>query len=771
MADAINGAPPDPLRAADLAEFIGLLGELRRWAGQPSYRVLAARTGPLLRPPRTVSAFTVVDAFKPGRRRLDLDLVVGIVRALGLGESEVAQWREACLAVHATAKSGGSSGVFRQLPADLATFTGRDRVVREVMAAATGPGRRAATVVISAIEGMAGVGKTRLAVHVAHRLVRDGRFTDAQLYVDLHGFDPEQEPADPSEVLAAFLRQLGVPPAQVPTGRAERAAMFRDRLQDQAALVLLDNAADEEQVRDLVPGGPDCLVLVTSRRSLAGLDGADLYPLDVFTEQEALALLARIVGPQRTEAEPAASRAIAKACGYLPLALAIVAARLRARPAWSLDHFAERLERGLSELETGGRRLRHVFALSLRSLPNPLRALFHTLGLHPGADLTPDSVAALHGVDPARAEDLLERLVDEHLLQQPSPGRYALHDLLRVYAAELAAAAPPEARAAAQRRLADWYVDTVHRAALAIRTPELPEPGPCRWSGIATSFDSYDRALAWFDAEAANSGAVVRWLAACDLPDHVWRIALYQKGYFMLRWRLEEYVQSHALALAAGRALDDRYAQARALHGMGVAQSQLGRLDEAEPQLQAAVDLFRAIGERGLEVAALADIGLIHEARKDYRAALTAYDGALAVIGSADGKLRSRGVIRLNAGWFRHLLGDHAGARAQYEDAMADLRAADEIRGQVIVLGNLALLHRDTGDHASALSCFQQQFETSRSIGDEYFQAHSLMGSTLVLEALGRDAEARSFRERALTFARKAGMSEEEILARLNSTG
>ncbi|MFJ5881708.1 NB-ARC domain-containing protein [Kitasatospora cineracea] len=394
MSDAMNGAPPDPGRAADLAEFIGLLGALRRWAGQPSYRVLAARTGRLLRPPRTVSAFTVVDAFKPGRRRLDLDLVIGIVRALGLDEREVARWREACLTVHAAARSGGPSGVFRQLPADLATFTGRDTAVRALVAAGADPERRVRTVVISAIEGMAGVGKTRLALHVAHQLVRDGRFTDAQLYVDLHGFDPEREPADPSEVLAAFLRQLGVPAAQVPAGRSERAAMFRHQLRDQAALVLLDNAADENQVRDLIPGSPECLVLVTSRRSLAGLDGADLYPLDVFTEQESLALLARILGPERIAAEPAAARAIIEVCGHLPLALAIVAARLRARPTWSLAHLTARLERGLSELETGGRRLRHVFALSpqpsgtaARPVPDPriasVRRLHSGVGRRP----------------------------------------------------------------------------------------------------------------------------------------------------------------------------------------------------------------------------------------------------------------------------------------------------------------------------------------------------------------------------------------------------
>ncbi|MFJ5881709.1 tetratricopeptide repeat protein [Kitasatospora cineracea] len=261
---------------------------------------------------------------------------------------------------------------------------------------------------------------------------------------------------------------------------------------------------------------------------------------------------------------------------------------------------------------------------------------------------------------------------------------------------------------------------------------------------------------------------MARWLAVWGLPEHMWRIAIYQKGYFLLRWRLEEYIHSHVLALAAGRVLDNKYAQGRALHGIGVAQSQSGQLDDAEQHLRSAAELFHTIGDNGLEAAALADLGLIHEARKDYRAALTAYDHALAIIESTDGDVRNRGVMRLNSGWFRHLLGDHAGALAQYQNAMADLMAVGEVRGQVIVWGNLAMLCRDTGEPAAALGHFGQQHRASLEIGDEYFQAQSLMGSALVLESLGRTAEARSFRERSLVLARKAGTSEKEVLANLN---
>ncbi|MER5641290.1 hypothetical protein ABT095_30635 [Kitasatospora sp. NPDC002227] len=235
---------PDPGQAADLAEFIGQLGKLVVWAGAPSHRELARRVGPLLRPPQELSKSTISDAFVPTRRRLNLELVVGIVRALGLDEPVVGRWRDACVRLHAEARTGGPAGVFRQLPADLATFTGREAALRELLKAAEAPaGGQPRTVVLSAIEGMGGIGKTRLAVHAAHELVRRGRYRDLQLYVNLRGFDPGQQPADPAEVLDGFLRALEVPAQHIPAGLDARAAMFRDRMHSRRAIVLLDNAA------------------------------------------------------------------------------------------------------------------------------------------------------------------------------------------------------------------------------------------------------------------------------------------------------------------------------------------------------------------------------------------------------------------------------------------------------------------------------------------------------------------------------------------------
>ncbi|GAB2736592.1 NB-ARC domain-containing protein [Kitasatospora kifunensis] len=359
--------------------------------------------------------------------------------------------------MHGLAKTGDAAGVVGQLPTDLATFTGRQEELAQLIRAATHQrdNEAANTVVISAIEGMAGVGKTQLAIHTAHQLVRSGRFVDVQLHANLRGFDAELPPTDPSTVLEAFLRQLGVPVQQIPGSRDERAAMFRDRLRERHALILLDNAADENQVRDLIPAGPTCLVLITSRRSLTALDNATPYRLDVFTESESLALLARIAGHQRVAAEPEAAARIAEYCGHLPLAVSLAAARLRSRPAWSLRHLADKLRDGrLSAIRAGNRALRPVFHLSYQELDEPLRRVFRLLGHHPGPDTTPAQVAALADIPDDQAEDALEQLQDEHLLAQPTPGRYELHDLLRLLAVELAAVEPEPEPAAPLTRLA-----------------------------------------------------------------------------------------------------------------------------------------------------------------------------------------------------------------------------------------------------------------------------------------------------------------------------
>lgn len=513
-----RGLQPDPSHISDIAGFVELLGRLRVWAGNPSYRVLAKQVGPLLRPPRVLSHTTVADAFQPGRRRLDLDLVVAIVRALRLKESEVDRWRAAWFRVHTEAKAGGPAGVFRQLPADLATFTGRAEQLRLLLNAATSPrGQRPNTAVVAVIEGMAGIGKTRLAVHTAHELVAAGHYAQLQLFVDLHGFDPDLPPADPATVLEAFLRQLEVPLAQIPDALEERAAMFRDRIEGKDALILLDNAADERQVRHLIPASPRCLIMITSRRAMGGLDGAVTVQLDVLDPAESRALLGRIAGDSRADGESAAM--VADACGHLPLAVALVGARLRNRPNWAMsDLEAELNAAGLSAMSVGRRSVTDDFDLSLARLDAEQRRIFLMLGLCPGTDVGAEAAAVMAGTDPATAKQLMDSLVDEHMLISPSPGRFALRELLHAYAAGKVSAELPESeRWASLRRVLRWYVDRVRDVSVHVPKradkllAQVPDLAEGDGTALSTAWSAVGRAHVW--REEFNAAEAAYWRA------------------------------------------------------------------------------------------------------------------------------------------------------------------------------------------------------------------------------------------------------------------
>ena len=560
-------APPDPAGAVDLADFIEHLRLLRAHAGSPSFRVLAKRVGPLLRPPQEVTHSTVSDAFDPARRRLNLELVAAIVQALGVSEAQVPRWRAACVAAHVARRPAGTAGVFRQLPAELATFTGRRAELAELMGLVelvglveSGAAAAPRTVVVSAIEGMAGVGKTQLVIRAAHELVRAGRFADVQLYVNLRGFDADAAPADPADVLDSFLRQLEVPARRIPAERDARAAMFRDRIAGRDALVVLDNAADETQVADLIPADPRCLVLVTSRRNLAGLDGAHLFRLDVFPLGDALELLARVVGDERVAAEPQAAVEVVELCGLLPLAVSLAAARLRSRPAWSLARLATHLrDSGLDAVRAGSRELRPVFDLSYRELPAATARAFRLVSLHPGRGFTTGAVAALTGTSLTAARGALEALIDENLVEQRTADRYELHDLLHAYAVERAETDESAAeRDEALARLVSWYLHTAENVSRAVESRRLLETLPPRpGEPEPPVFDSALEAMAWYDAERENLSAVLQSAADAGRPELALRLPVTLLGCYQMRKDWTRWRSAYETGLAS-RAPDRR---------------------------------------------------------------------------------------------------------------------------------------------------------------------------------------------------------------------
>ncbi|MBB4928127.1 tetratricopeptide repeat protein [Kitasatospora kifunensis] len=749
---------PDPDRAGDLAEFIGLLGELRAWAGMPSYRALAKRAGPFMRPARVVSPFTVVDAFKTERRRLDLDLVVAIVQALGVDNTGTARWRDACVKAHGLAKQGGPVGVFGQLPADLATFTGRADELAWLIEAATRRGESGGTntAVISAIEGMGGVGKTQLAIHAAHRLVRDGHFTDTQLYVNLRGFDPDLPPADPSAVLEAFLRQLGVAAQQIPAGRDERAAMYRDRLRERSALVLLDNAADEEQVRDLIPPGPSCMVLITSRRSLAGLDGVTPHLLGTFTDAESLDLLARITGRDRVAAEPEAASRIVQSCGRLPLALALAAARLRSRPSWTLTELANRLEAGrLDGIRAGGRSLRPVLELSYRALPVPAQQMFRLLGLHPGPDFTAAAAAALTGVAAHEASGTLEMLQDEHLLQQHRSGRYELHDLLRAYALELTDRNDADARQAALVRITSWYAHSAYSAETSLGNSTVAPTAPCEPD--PAQFDTRDAAFAWLDAEESNLEHVMRAAADAGLHHTAWQTGLYLDDHFYESGRMRACIRVNQSGAESARKAGDRTAEGRILCNLGWCHIELSDLNTAESCMRKALALCHEAGDQNGTANALNGLGKVLGDQNKHGDALDSYRAALTIY-QQQGKHRNAGSAHSNIGTIHFQMNHYDLALASYLHALEILDSPDtDSYALVLVLGNIAEVHLLSGSYEEASTYESRRLALARQYGHTQQEAQSLLATGDIHAALGHTEDAHTAWAQSATLYEQLG--------------
>jgi len=438
-----------------------------------------------------------VDCFKTGRRRVNTDLFIAVVRALHPDAGYVTQWTQALRVALGETQAAAQVRAQDTLPDDLAEFTGRstqlDRL-RDLLRRAHEAGD---AVVISAIEGMAGVGKTQLAVHAGHLLAAEQPFEHV-LFVNLRGFhpDPAQPPADPAAVLDSFLRLLGVSGQQIPSDLPARSALLRQRLAGKRALVVLDNAANEAQVQPLLPGSPGCLTLVTSRRRLAGLHPATHLAVDVFTPDEALELLKRAAPDVPIGDDPDALVRLAQRCGYLPLALGLLAAQMRTKPGWTVTDHADRLDQRHrhQRLDSG---VELTLRLSYRHLPPQRQRLLRLLALHPGHDFDSHAAAALADTDLDTARDHLHQLCADHLLQQPTPGRYTFHDLIRTYATDRASDEdrPPD-RQAALTRLLDHYLHTAAAAAKVLAPQILRLPLPAPPPGLTSTFDGHPAALA-----------------------------------------------------------------------------------------------------------------------------------------------------------------------------------------------------------------------------------------------------------------------------------
>jgi len=639
-----------------------------------------------------------------------------------------------------------------QLPLDAAGFTGREEELARLEKVLGASAARPAAVVVSAVSGTAGVGKTALAVHWAHR-ARD-RFPDGQLYVNLRGYDPER-PMTAPEALVRFLTALGVSEQDIPPEPDDRAARYRTEVADRRMLIVLDNAATVEQVRPLLPGTGSCAVLVTSRDSLAGLvvrEGAQRLDLDLLPVDAARTLLRRLIGP-RAEAEPAAVDALAAQCARLPLALRVAAELAAARPGTPLTGLVAELadqQRRLYLLDAEGdprAAVVTVFSWSLRQLPAEAARTFRLLGLHPGPDLDAHAAAALTGSTVADARHALDVLARAHLVQRvdttPAPtgtstpdargaldtptrthliqradtARYGMHDLLRAYATRLAVAQDaPEAREAALDRLFDHYLATAAAAmdrlhpAEAHRRPTAPET-----STPVPDLSDPDAARAWLNTERACLTAMSAHTAAHGRPGHAIRLSLTLYRH-LISGHHTDGLTIHGHARDAARLLADPASEALALLGIGTAHYQLARHEPARRHLQEALALFRRAADPSGEARALTNLGLVEERLGRFLSAVEYLDRALVLY-----------------------------------------RSVDDTSGESIALKNLAHVEGQLGRYDEAADHLQQSLTLLRRTGNRYLEAHALMDLGTVETRLDRLDEAACHQEQALVLLREVG--------------
>ncbi len=651
-----------------------------------------------------------------------------------------------------------------QLPHRIPDFTGRDAELGRLDALlAAGRAGTGTSVVITAITGTAGVGKTALAVHWAHQVSE--RFPDGQLYVNLRGFDPGGAATDPAEAVRGFLDAFGVDPQQIPASVEAQAALYRSLLAGRRVLVLLDNAADEDQVRPLLPGSAGCLVIATSRNQLSGLivtEGAKPVVVDLLTADEARQLLARRIGEDRVPAETEAADDIIALCARLPLALMLVAARAATHPGFSLAALAAELREAGGLLDAfdhvdQASNVRTVFSWSYRQLSAAGGHLFRLLGLPAGPDIAMAAVTSLAGLPREQVRPALAELTRAHLVTERVPGRFALHDLLRAYATETAGATDPEDdRLAARRRLLDHYLHAAYRADELLSrhrdrpfTPADPGPGVTRESPANAK-----HALAWFETEHAVLLTILRQTSGFDT--HSWQLAWALAPYLGYQGYWRDRRDSQRIALDAARRLKDQLAQALSHRLLGAAFLQLGDYDGARAHLQRALDLFAALGEATAQADAHRNLAWMFERLGQPAQGLPHAQQALALFraaGNETGQARALNAV----GWFHAQLGDYSQALDCCQQALDLQRAIDDQMSLAETYDSLGYAHRHLGHRNEATACYEEAVNRFGGLGNRYSEADTLVSLGDAHQAFADPASARGAWQRALTILEHLG--------------
>jgi tetratricopeptide (TPR) repeat protein/transcriptional regulator with XRE-family HTH domain len=705
-----------------------------------------------------------------------------------------------------TAMSGVAAAT-RTLPRDTASFTGRRSELQELVDMAIGTRNSARVVSIYAIGGMAGVGKTAFAVHAAHRLA--ARFPGGQIFLPLHGHTPGQQPVGPADALASLLLTIGIPAAEIPPGLEARMGLWRDRLAGRQLLLVLDDAAGSEQVRPQLPGAGGSLVLVTSRRRLTALEDARTISLDTLPPEEAAGLLVRLaVRPGLSWADPAVAE-IARLCGYLPLAIGMLARQLHHHPAWTAAGRAAELATAADRLEllaTENLSVAAAFNLSYAHLTKDQQRLFRRLGLHPAAEIDAYAAAALDGTGLAAVRGNLEALYDQYLLAEPAAGRYRMHDMIREHARALAGHLDPdEDRDQATERLLDYYQHTAARAdALIARQARSAAMAAGPTPTAVPALTDREQALAWARSERASLLACLDHATATGRHARVVALTAGLAGLLRNDGPWDQAVILHATALQAARHLGDRLGQAGALYDLGGVRAMTGDYPAASRDLQEALGISRDLGDRHGQAGALTTLGIVWRMTGDYPGATRDLQEALGIhrdLGDRRGQayaLTILGIVQLltghypaaardfqetlgmyrdlgdrlgqagaltNLGGAWRMTGDYPGAARNLHEALGISRDIGDRRGQANALRNLGIVRRMTGDYPGAARDLHEALGIYREIGERGGEVEALNEAGSLSRARGDLGQAWSFHQQALDLARQIGSPLDEAQA------
>ncbi|WP_117213875.1 AfsR/SARP family transcriptional regulator [Allorhizocola rhizosphaerae] len=705
-----------------------------------------------LREPLWVRLLSVLDL--TGRRAEGLELYETVRRQLAdeLGADPGPQLQ----AMHAKLLSDQplSHVVPRQLPADVAGFVGRDKVLATMDSRL---GDAGAPLVITAIGGAGGIGKTALAVHWAHRVA--GWFPDGQLYANLRGFDPSGSPRAPEEVMRGFLDALAVPPQQVPSGFEAQAGLYRSLLTGRRMLVVLDNARDAEQVRPLLPGSPGSQVVVTSRDGLTGLiaaEGARPVVLDVLSAEEAWQLLERRLGGQRTGSDPQATEEVIARCAGLPLALSVVAARAAQRPDTAMSAFAAELEGTRADLDAFAHNdpmtdVRAVFSWSYRTLSAPAARLFRLLSVHPGPDVSAAAAASIAGLSPARTRPLLMELTAAHMFNETTADRFTSHDLLRAYSVELAERVDPaEERRAALLRMLDHYLHTGYAAARALDPARVPIPMPAPLAGVTPEpIPERGQAVRWFTAERPVLVAAVHRAVAAEADQHTWRLAWTVVGFLDMvgHWH-ERVALLHATVGITPR--DSEWPWQAFVHrNLGHAYVRTRRLDDAHAHLRQALELFARAGDRSGQARTHLIIGMVHDRQRRHAEGLVHALAAFDLFGAAGNTAGQADALNA-VGWDHAQLGNLEEALKYCQQSLELHRGLDHKLGRADAWDSLGYVHYRLSNHDEAVASYEQALHIFRDVDDRFDEATTLtnLGDTHL--AMGDRARAEEVWRQAL---------------------